>query len=90
HLLVCFTCEKKISNWSCLKATKCSDADKHCLTSVTSWGIGSLVGKRITKKCSPMCPNWNLNLGLTSFTTSCCQSFLCNLFPHKPPKKANQ
>ncbi|XP_066479257.1 lymphocyte antigen 6E-like [Tiliqua scincoides] len=91
HPLVCFTCDKQSSNWGCLKVTKCSDKDKHCLTSVASWGIGSLVvGKRITKKCSPTCPDWNLNLGLASFTTSCCQSFLCNLFEHKPPKNATQ
>ncbi|CAM5107631.1 unnamed protein product, partial [Natator depressus] len=32
--LWCFTCENQSSNWHCLKITKCSDADKHCLTTV--------------------------------------------------------
>uniref|UniRef100_A0A8C3SXT0 UPAR/Ly6 domain-containing protein n=1 Tax=Chelydra serpentina TaxID=8475 RepID=A0A8C3SXT0_CHESE len=79
--LWCFTCENQRSNWSCLKATKCSNADKHCLTTVGHAGIGTFQdpGQRITKKCSPTCPQFNINLGIASYSTTCCESFLCNL-----------
>ncbi|XP_053251145.1 lymphocyte antigen 6E-like [Podarcis raffonei] len=83
HPLWCFTCEPSSSNLSCLKATKCSENDKHCMTTVASFRIGFLtVRKRITKKCSPSCPNLNMDMGIGAFQTSCCQSFLCNLFGH--------
>ncbi|XP_033012048.1 lymphocyte antigen 6E-like [Lacerta agilis] len=129
HPLVCFTCEQSSSNWSCLKATKCSENDNHCVTTVASFKIGTnqmpqresecesnspsgcfgqlalshsnnafsfsspfhsegflTVRKRITKKCSPSCPNLNMDIGIGSFGTSCCQSFLCNLFGHVAAK----
>uniref|UniRef100_A0A670I9C8 UPAR/Ly6 domain-containing protein n=1 Tax=Podarcis muralis TaxID=64176 RepID=A0A670I9C8_PODMU len=75
-------------NWSCLKAVKCSENDKHCVTTVASFRIGKL--KRITKKCSPSCPNLNMDMGIAAFQTSCCQSFLCNLFGHITYSGASQ
>lgn len=38
--LYCYTCEWEQSNWSCLKAQKCSDTDEYCVTNVASVGIG--------------------------------------------------
>uniref|UniRef100_A0A670I9E1 UPAR/Ly6 domain-containing protein n=1 Tax=Podarcis muralis TaxID=64176 RepID=A0A670I9E1_PODMU len=73
-------------NWSCLKAVKCSENDKHCVTTVASFRIGKL--KNLldqgpsSAKCSPSCPNLNMDMGIAAFQTSCCQSFLCNLFGH--------
>uniref|UniRef100_A0A8C5IGN7 UPAR/Ly6 domain-containing protein n=1 Tax=Junco hyemalis TaxID=40217 RepID=A0A8C5IGN7_JUNHY len=72
--LYCYTCNWEQSNWSCLKAEKCSDKDEYCVTNVASVGIG-----RITKKCSSTCPHHNFLLGLATYTSYCCQSFLCNL-----------
>ncbi|KAF7237209.1 Lymphocyte antigen 6E [Varanus komodoensis] len=82
HALVCFTCERRASNWDCLKTVaKCSENDKYCVTSVASLAVGLLtLGKRITKQCSPTCPEWDMHLGMASYTTSCCQSFLCNFW----------
>ncbi|KAM7176219.1 lymphocyte antigen 6E-like [Macrochelys suwanniensis] len=89
--LWCFTCENQHSNWSCLKATKCSKADKHCLTTVGHAGIGMwTAGQRITKKCSPTCPQFNINLGIASYSTTCCESFLCNLSGKPAPKPGRQ
>ncbi|XP_061463053.1 lymphocyte antigen 6E-like [Rhineura floridana] len=91
HLLVCFTCEKKTSNWSCLKPSKCSENDKHCVTTVASFGVGLLsFKKKITKKCSPTCLEADMDLGMASYGTSCCQSFLCNIFGHVAPKTTTQ
>uniref|UniRef100_A0A8C0ECW4 Snake toxin/toxin-like domain-containing protein n=1 Tax=Bubo bubo TaxID=30461 RepID=A0A8C0ECW4_BUBBB len=69
-------------NWRCLKAEKCSDKDEYCVTNVASVGIGMCslsFWKRITKKCSETCPHHNFMLGLASYTSYCCQTFLCNL-----------
>uniref|UniRef100_A0A669PG10 UPAR/Ly6 domain-containing protein n=1 Tax=Phasianus colchicus TaxID=9054 RepID=A0A669PG10_PHACC len=82
--LYCYTCEWEQSNWSCLKAKKCSDTDEYCVTNVASVGIGTALGKStsltlITKKCSRTCPYHNFSLGLATYTSFCCQSFLCNL-----------
>ncbi|NXX40307.1 LY6E protein, partial [Tricholaema leucomelas] len=83
--LYCYTCNWEQSNWSCLKAQKCSDKDEYCVTNVASVGIGMCwlcflsLWKRITKKCSKSCPNHNFSLGLVSYTSHCCQTFLCNL-----------
>ncbi|XP_034981808.1 lymphocyte antigen 6E-like [Zootoca vivipara] len=91
HPLVCFTCEQSSSNWSCLKPTKCSENDKHCLTTVASFKIGFLtMQKRITKRCSPSCPNLNMDMGIGSFGTSCCQSSFCNLFGHVAAKNGTR
>lgn len=38
--LYCYTCEWEQSNWSCLKAKKCSDKDEYCVTNVAAVGIG--------------------------------------------------
>ncbi|XP_007069555.1 lymphocyte antigen 6E [Chelonia mydas] len=89
--LWCFTCENQSSNWHCLKITKCSDADKYCLTTVGFLGFGMWAARRqITKKCSPNCPHFNINLGLASYSTTCCQSTLCNLSGKPPPKSGPQ
>ncbi|NXV69099.1 LY6E protein, partial [Molothrus ater] len=86
--LYCYTCNWEQSNWSCLKAEKCSDKDEYCVTNVASVGIGrcrlwipswALRDGMITKKCSSTCPHHNFLLGLVTYTSYCCQSFLCNL-----------
>ncbi|NXS49433.1 LY6E protein, partial [Balaeniceps rex] len=85
NALYCYTCDWEQSNWSCLKAKKCSDKDEYCVTNVASVGIGMCwlcvlsLWKRITKKCSETCPHHNFSLGLASYTSYCCQTFLCNL-----------
>ncbi|NXR55554.1 LY6E protein, partial [Hippolais icterina] len=95
NALYCYTCTWEQSNWRCLKAEKCSDKDEYCVTNVASVGIGRCclwipsedsgtgcflsIWKRITKKCSSTCPHHNFLLGLTTYTSYCCQSFLCNL-----------
>ncbi|XP_067386180.1 lymphocyte antigen 6E-like [Emydura macquarii macquarii] len=89
--LWCYTCENQASNWGCLKPTRCSDADKYCLTSVGSAGIGIWsFRKKITKKCSPICPKFDVNLGIASYATTCCESFLCNLGAKPGPKAVLQ
>ncbi|NXH02480.1 LY6E protein, partial [Loxia leucoptera] len=88
NALYCYTCNWEQSNWSCLKAEKCSDKDEYCVTNVASVGVGrcclwipswALRDVRITKKCSSTCPHHNFLLGLATYTSYCCQSFLCNL-----------
>ncbi|NXD61061.1 LY6E protein, partial [Corvus moneduloides] len=81
NALYCYTCNWEQSNWSCLKAEKCSDKDEYCVTNVASVGIGRcwLWIPSITKKCSDTCPHHNFKLGLATYTSYCCQSFLCNL-----------
>lgn len=46
--------------------------------------------KRITKKCSETCPHHNFSLGLASYTSYCCQTFLCNLSACPGPRLARQ
>uniref|UniRef100_A0A8C0BNT6 Snake toxin/toxin-like domain-containing protein n=1 Tax=Buteo japonicus TaxID=224669 RepID=A0A8C0BNT6_9AVES len=55
---------------------RCSDKDEYCVTNVASVGIGMCW--LITKKCSETCPHHNFSLGLASYTSYCCQTFLCN------------
>ncbi|XP_009919285.1 lymphocyte antigen 6E [Haliaeetus albicilla] len=91
NALYCYTCDWERSNWSCLKAKKCSDKDEYCVTNVASVGIGFLsLWKRITKKCSETCPHHNFSLGLASYTSYCCQTFLCNLSACPGPRLARQ
>uniref|UniRef100_A0A8D0BMH6 UPAR/Ly6 domain-containing protein n=1 Tax=Salvator merianae TaxID=96440 RepID=A0A8D0BMH6_SALMN len=79
--LVCFTCERECSNWGCLTTRTCPEDEKYCETTVASFGFGFVsFGKRITKKCSLTCTESGMRFGLFSYRTSCCQSFLCNLF----------
>uniref|UniRef100_U3K4M5 Snake toxin/toxin-like domain-containing protein n=1 Tax=Ficedula albicollis TaxID=59894 RepID=U3K4M5_FICAL len=40
NALYCYTCNWEQSNWSCLKAEKCSEQDEYCVTNVASVGIG--------------------------------------------------
>ncbi|NXO84726.1 LY6E protein, partial [Sitta europaea] len=81
NALYCYTCNWEQSNWSCLKAEKCSDKDEYCVTNVASVGVGGcwLWVPSITKKCSSTCPHHNFLLGLVTYTSYCCKSFLCNL-----------
>lgn len=44
NALYCYTCDWQQSNWSCLKAQKCSDKDEYCVTNVASVGIGMCRG----------------------------------------------
>uniref|UniRef100_A0A8C8RFX3 UPAR/Ly6 domain-containing protein n=1 Tax=Pelusios castaneus TaxID=367368 RepID=A0A8C8RFX3_9SAUR len=75
--LKCYTCTEQASNAQCLIPTDC--ADKYCLTTYASGGIGTKGGQRITKKCSPVCPTTNLNMGVAAISTTCCEHSLCNI-----------
>uniref|UniRef100_A0A8C7A373 Snake toxin/toxin-like domain-containing protein n=1 Tax=Nothoprocta perdicaria TaxID=30464 RepID=A0A8C7A373_NOTPE len=95
NTLWCYTCEWKHSNWKCLKAMKCSDKDEYCVTNVASVDVGMCYqhdrgsgrgSGGITKKCSATCPDHNFLLGLTSYTSTCCRTFLCNLSACAGPK----
>lgn len=82
HSLVCFSCTNQNSNFYCLKPTICSDSDNYCVTISAAAGIGNMVdfGHSLNKGCSPICPAPpNVNLGVASMGTHCCQSFLCNI-----------
>ncbi|XP_006125998.2 lymphocyte antigen 6E-like [Pelodiscus sinensis] len=76
--LSCFTCSEESSNLKCLTPTQCGDSDKYCLTIYATGGIGDNKGQRISKKCSSVCPQTNLNIGIAALSTSCCETFLCN------------
>lgn len=59
------------------------------LLSPFSFDQGSLsFWKRITKKCSKTCPYHNFSLGLATYTSFCCQTFLCNLHACPGPRLA--
>ncbi|XP_059579678.1 lymphocyte antigen 6E-like [Alligator mississippiensis] len=77
--LTCYVCDKEKSNWSCLKSQTCDKEDKYCVTTHSTVGLGKDKEPRISKYCSPLCPETNLNIGIASFSASCCESFLCNL-----------
>ncbi|KAM9689540.1 lymphocyte antigen 6E isoform 1-T2 [Dama dama] len=81
HCLMCFTCQNQKSNWYCLKPTICSDTDSYCVTTSVSAGLKGMVdlGYSLNKFCSPICGSTNLNFGVASMDSSCCQSFLCNI-----------
>ncbi|RMC14711.1 hypothetical protein DUI87_06883 [Hirundo rustica rustica] len=51
NALYCYTCNWEQSNWSCLKAEKCSDKDEYCVTNVASVGIAS--AQRCREKMDP-------------------------------------
>ncbi|XP_067386113.1 lymphocyte antigen 6E-like [Emydura macquarii macquarii] len=77
--LSCFTCTDEPSDWNCLRSKVCAESDKFCLTIYASGGIGNNSGKRITKKCSPVCPKANMDIGLEAISSSCCEHSLCNV-----------
>ncbi|NXM76485.1 LY6E protein, partial [Serilophus lunatus] len=79
--LTCFSCKDAPSNIHCLSTTKCSDNDKYCLTSYSTTGLGKCSDKKqhITKRCSAFCPTIDLNIGIGSIATSCCETSLCNI-----------
>lgn len=82
HSLVCFSCTNQNSNFYCLKPTICSDSDNYCVTISAAAGVGNVVdfGHSLNKGCSPVCPAPpNINIGVASMGTYCCQSFLCNI-----------
>nr|XP_056710605.1 lymphocyte antigen 6E-like [Euleptes europaea] len=84
HSLVCFSCERQRRNWRCLKPTKCSSEDNFCVTTVSTYGMTFLTRRRrISKRCSPTCPSFNINLGFASYSATCCQHFLCNLWGYR-------
>ncbi|KFW70679.1 Lymphocyte antigen 6E, partial [Pygoscelis adeliae] len=77
--LTCFTCKDASSNIHCLGTTTCSDHEKYCLTTYSITGLGNDRNQRINKKCSAFCPTIDLNIGIASVATSCCETSLCNI-----------
>ncbi|XP_064010035.1 lymphocyte antigen 6E-like [Pogoniulus pusillus] len=77
--LKCFTCKDATSNIQCFSMTTCADHEKFCLTSYSTTGYGKDLKHVINKKCSTYCPEVNLNIGIASIATSCCDSHLCNI-----------
>ncbi|XP_019409090.1 PREDICTED: lymphocyte antigen 6E-like [Crocodylus porosus] len=76
--LVCYVCDNEKSNWSCLKPQSCAKHDEYCVTTHSTVGLGKDKEPRVSKYCSPFCPETNLNIGIASFSASCCNTFLCN------------
>ncbi|XP_052603979.1 lymphocyte antigen 6E isoform X1 [Peromyscus californicus insignis] len=82
HSLVCFTCTDQKSNLKCLWPTTCSSRDNYCVTLSASAGFGNVnLGYTLNKGCSEICPseNVNVNLGVASVNSYCCQYSFCNI-----------
>ncbi|XP_051015690.1 lymphocyte antigen 6E [Acomys russatus] len=81
HSLVCFTCNDQTSNWNCLLPTVCESSDNYCVTASAAAGFGNVnLGYTLNKGCAQFCPreNININLGVASVNTYCCQHSFCN------------
>ncbi|XP_029448008.1 lymphocyte antigen 6E-like [Rhinatrema bivittatum] len=76
--LVCFQCLAQTSNWNCLQPVACEDSDNYCMTTVQSAGLGSRTSY-ISKGCAPICIATNVDVMIAGSSTSCCNSFLCNI-----------
>ncbi|XP_074841697.1 lymphocyte antigen 6E-like [Carettochelys insculpta] len=90
YALKCFTCNNEPSNWNCIKITDCAEDEKYCVTSYTKTGMGEKAKHYITKKCSTVCPQTNLNLGAAATSVSCCQYSLCNISGAGSVKASNR
>ncbi|NXX40306.1 LY6E protein, partial [Tricholaema leucomelas] len=79
--LTCFSCKDATSNIQCFSMTTCADHEKFCLTSYSTTGYGKCKDRKhlIDKKCSAYCPTVDLNIGIASIATSCCETNLCNV-----------
>ncbi|XP_020667485.1 lymphocyte antigen 6E [Pogona vitticeps] len=83
HALICFQCENEASNWNCLRATRCSQGERRCVTigTVTAKGNDSQV--LITKKCAERCPSEKEYPNRALNSLFCCENCWCNLWPPK-------
>lgn len=82
HSLMCFSCTNQKSNINCLWPVSCDSTDNYCITLSAAAGFGNVdLGYTLNKGCSPTCPreNVNINLGVASVSSHCCQSSFCNL-----------
>lgn len=82
HSLVCFTCNDQQSNWNCLWPKTCQSTDNYCVTVSAAAGFGNVnLGYTLNKGCAQFCPreNINVNLGVASVNTHCCQHSFCNI-----------
>ncbi|NXM63842.1 LY6E protein, partial [Illadopsis cleaveri] len=77
--LTCFTCKDATSNLQCLSTNKCLENENYCLTTYSTTGTGDRQSQRITKRCSAVCPQIDLNIGIAGVATSCCETSLCNI-----------
>lgn len=81
HSLMCFSCTDQKNNINCLWPVSCQEKDHYCITLSAAAGFGNVnLGYTLNKGCSPICPseNVNLNLGVASVNSYCCQSSFCN------------
>ncbi|KAM9095133.1 lymphocyte antigen 6E [Sarcophilus harrisii] len=78
HALVCFTCIKKKSFLGCMKFTFCSVDDKYCISQTSSLNSDHKQ-RRLSKYCSPVCPNDSHIPGVTVVNIRCCNKSLCNV-----------
>lgn len=81
HSLMCFSCTDQKNNINCLWPVSCSSTDNYCITLSAAAGFGNVnLGYTLNKGCSPTCPreNININLGVASMNSYCCQSSFCN------------
>ncbi|KFP17033.1 Lymphocyte antigen 6E, partial [Egretta garzetta] len=76
--LTCFSCKDAPSDFDCRNKTKCSDNEKHCITTYSITGMGNDRKQRISKGCSAICPEFDLNIGIAGVSTTCCETPLCN------------
>lgn len=82
HSLMCFSCTDQKSNLKCLWPTVCPSSDNYCVTVSAAAGFGNVnLGYTLNKGCSEICPreNINVNLGVASVNSYCCQSSFCNI-----------
>uniref|UniRef100_A0A8C8RFK6 UPAR/Ly6 domain-containing protein n=1 Tax=Pelusios castaneus TaxID=367368 RepID=A0A8C8RFK6_9SAUR len=85
--LICYTCQGEMSNKDCMKISICAKRDKYCVTikDVVGAGMFSLLlfghesKYRISKMCSPKCPETNMNQGKATAQVFCCDKLLCNV-----------
>lgn len=81
HSLMCFSCTDQKNNINCLWPVSCQDTDNYCVTLSAAAGFGNVnLGYTLNKGCAPTCPreNVNINLGVASVNSYCCQSSFCN------------
>ncbi|XP_036609968.1 lymphocyte antigen 6E [Trichosurus vulpecula] len=78
HALMCFSCNKKRSNFGCLKISFCTVDEPYCVSQTISTATGHK-SKSISKYCSATCPI-TFASGVVVMATRCCQHSLCNIF----------
>nr|XP_025041848.1 lymphocyte antigen 6E-like [Pelodiscus sinensis] len=81
HSLLCYACHNESSNQECMKIAMCAKEDKYCVTirDMVGAGKGQNPEVRISKMCSPECPQGGLEEGKTTTKVFCCDKPLCNV-----------